>query len=243
MDHLRHPTQDAQQQIQQALRLCPLFADWPPARVAELAAASRLRRYPRRTLFDVRGSERKDVLVVASGSIEVVTTNASGDKYILAVLGPGQVTKLVLLLERVPMLFGCHAREDAEIVHVPGAVLRQVLDAEPMLWRGLALFMLRRYRRSVEILESQALGSVRRRLAVMLVMLAHRYGAGEAGTCDTELRMSQAELADMLGISRQTVSKELEGLKAEGLLGWSEGYRQISLRDIPGLLRVAENDD
>ena len=142
MDHLRHPTQDAQQQIQQALRLCPLFADWPPARVAELAAASRLRRYPRRTLFDVRGSERKDVLVVASGSIEVVTTNASGDKYILAVLGPGQVTKLVLLLERVPMLFGCHAREDAEIVHVPGAVLRQVLDAEPMLWRGLALFML-----------------------------------------------------------------------------------------------------
>ncbi len=243
MDYPRHASQDFQQQIQQALRLCPLFADWPADRLAELAASSCLRRYPRRTLFDVRGSDRRDVLVVASGSIEVMTTNTGGDKYILAVLGPGQVTKLVVLLGRAPRLFGCHAREDAEIVHVPGAALRQVLDAEPMLWRSLALFMLRRYRRSVEVLESQALGSARRRLALVLIMLAHGYSAEETSACDTELRLSQTELADMLGVSRQTVSKELEGLKDEGLLGWSDGYRLISLQDIPGLLRIAENDD
>ena len=72
--------------------------------------------------------------------------------------------------------------------------------------------------------------------------LAHRYGDLEIGACNTELRISQTDLANMLGVSRQTVGKELVRLKDEGILGGNDRYRLITLLDIPGLMRIAKED-
>lgn len=234
--------QNTQEQIAHGLRACALFIDWPEDRLRELAFSSRLQRYRRNTPLVVHKGQHREILVVVSGSIEVATTNTEGAKFILSMVGPGQVTRLVHLLEDVPLLYAYDAREASEVIHIPGGVMRRILDEEPALWRNIAQLMLRRYRLSAEILQDQVLGSTRRRTAIMLVILAHRYGDLEFGAPSTELRISQTDLANMLGVSRQTTSKELARLKDEGILGCGDGYRLIRLLDLPGLLRITQED-
>lgn len=243
MEYPSHaPRQAEEPPLVPLLRLCPVFADWPAARLQELAASARMRHYRRRAQLPGRGSRQQDILVIVSGAVDVETTSVEGGKYTLAVLGPGQITRLVYALGDVPLLFTVHAREDARLIHIPGAALRRVLDAEPILWRSVAQFALQRFHLSVESHRDWALGSVRRRMARVLINLAHRYGSrnSRASAGGTELRITQADLASMLGVSRQTVSAELGRLKAAGVLESGAGYRIVTLRDMPALLRIAD---
>lgn len=235
---MEYPLADMQEfpeQRVQWLRRCPVFNDWPADRLRELARASRVQCHARRTRLQGR-----DILLVVEGSLEITATNHEGDKHVLAVSEPGHVAQLVELLDGgVPRLYGYHAREDSTVLHIPSAAMERILDAEPMLWRGVARFVLRRYALGIEVRQSQVLGSLRRRLATALFNLASRYGDLAPDACNTDLHIAQAELADMLGVARQSVGRELRRLEKEGVLGAREGYRSIAVLDVPALLRIA----
>lgn len=227
-------------EIVEGLRQCSIFVDWPLARLEALAQSARIANHPRGTLLADAGRGPREVLVIVSGWVEIRSANVTGEKFILTTMGAGQVAKLLHLLGDVPMSFSCHARDDARIIHLPEGALKQILDSEPILWKSLALLLLRRYHFSIGLLESQALGSARRRVAAMLMTLACRTGADNLDAYVTDLKLSQTELADMLGLSRQTVAKELEQMKREKLLGDS-GYRSITLLNVTELLRIAKD--
>ncbi|MNW09098.1 Bifunctional ligase/repressor BirA [compost metagenome] len=83
---------------------------------------------------------------------------------------------------------------------------------------------------------------MRRRTAITLLNMVYRYGDESGSPHDTELRISQTDLANMLGVSRQTIGKELAQLKDEGVLGCNEGYRLITVVDLPKLHRITAED-
>lgn len=226
-------TQELMERRMQWLRRCPVFRDWPVDRLCELARASRVQRHSRHERLPGR-----DILLVVDGSLEITSINPEGDRHMLAVSGPGQVAQLVELLGEVPRLYGYYAREDTTVIHIPSTVMECILDAEPMLWRGVARFMLRRYALGIEVRQSQVLGSLRRRLAVALFNLASCYGELAPDACNTDLHITQAELADMLGVARQSAGRELRRLAKEGVLGSRKGYRCIVVLDVPALLRI-----
>lgn len=230
--------QDATEQIAQWLRLCPVFQEWPDRRLWELAQASRAQHYPSHAQFARRHVQSRDIYLVVSGSVEITATNARGDKFVLGLLRAGQITQLLRLLEDVSLRFDGYAREDSTIVHIPAALMEQILDAEPVLWRCIARLTLRRFAVSTQAQHGQALGSLRCRIAATLVNLACGYGELPLEADQAELQVTQSELADMLGVSRQTVSEELGRLKKEGLVARA-GYRKLALRDVPALLRIA----
>lgn len=242
MEYPQPVSQSTREEIEHGLSTCAVFLDWPKDRLRELANAARARHYRRRTPLVSRGNHQREVFVVVSGSIEIAATNAAGDKYILSVLGAGQITRMVHLIDDMQPIFAFDARADSHIIHIPGAAMRRILDAEPVLWRSIAQTMLRRYRMSAEILQDQVLGSVRRRTAITLLNMVYRYGDESGSPHDTELRISQTDLANMLGVSRQTIGKELAQLKDEGVLGCNEGYRLITVVDLPKLHRITAED-
>lgn len=239
MENPRFELRISEGHLQHALRTCSMFGEWPEECLTELSQSARIHGYRRGAQLAAREDQRRDILLVVSGSIEVAAANAAGDKYIQSVLHPGQLTRLMQVLDDVQPRFTYHARESSEIIHIPGEALNRILDARPELWKGVAQFVLRRFYLSVELLHNHALGSVRQRMATMLANLGNRYGEEVPGSSMTELRVSQSDLADMLGVSRQTISKELARLRDEGILGFSAGYRRITLHDIPKLLSVA----
>jgi CRP/FNR family cyclic AMP-dependent transcriptional regulator len=207
--------------------------------------SARMERYSRRTQVLAHDRHRRELLVVVSGCLEISSMSPLGRKYVNALLGPGQVAPLVRLLEDVPLPYDYHAHEDSVIVHLPSDAVIAVLDAEPVLWRDVAKLGLQRQRLSIVLLQNQMLNSVHGRVAATLMSLVHFYngqaqGQGEAteeGDACPLVRLSQNDLAAMLGLSRQTINKELGRLVEEGAIDMR--YKRIRIVDAERLARIA----
>jgi len=226
--------------IEAQLRQCALFAEWPADRLRELAASARRQRYTRRTPLATQERPVRDVFVIESGAVEVIAANAAGDEHRL-MIQQGRVAGLVPFYEPETRrrIYGFYARKGSTIIHLNGDTLRRILDDEPLLWKSVALFALRRLSRVLELLQSLTIGSVRRRLAVQLAMLALPGGTDESSVRSIELHSSQTDLAHALGIARQTLSKEFARLKEEGVVSGNSGYGRITVLDLPLLLHIA----
>ena len=130
---------------------------------------------------------------------------------------------------------------DTTLVHLPVAGLRAILDADPILWRDIALLMCARQGDSLRLLNDQQLGSLDQRMAWTLADLARIHGiAGEQGT-DVGLRLPQEQLGAMLGVTRQSVNKLLRGFEEAGLIAID--YNRITIRDPAALDRLAAQRD
>ena len=203
--------------------------------------SARMERYSRRTQVLAHDRHRRELLVVVSGCLEISSMSAHGRKYVNALLGPGQVAPLVRLLEDVPLPYDYHAHEDSVIIHLPSDAVIAVLDAEPVLWRDVAKLGLQRQRLSIVLLQNQMLNSIHGRVAATLMSLVHFYGGQGPGTVEDAdgplVRLSQNDLAAMLGLSRQTINKELGRLVEEGAIDMR--YKRIRIVDAERLARIA----
>jgi len=203
--------------------------------------SARMERYNRRTQVLAHDRHRRELLVVVSGCLEISSMSSHGRKYVNALLGPGQVAPLVRLLEDVPLPYDYHAHEDSVIIHLPSDAVIAVLDAEPVLWRDVAKLGLQRQRLSIVLLQNQMLNSIHGRVAATLMSLIHFYGGQGPGTAEDAdgplVRLSQNDLAAMLGLSRQTINKELGRLVEEGAIDMR--YKRIRIVDAERLARIA----
>lgn len=222
------------------LRLCPLFAGWPEAQLADLAAIARAEHYPRGAEIFARDPERREAFVIASGEIEVSRGSMAGKKFVLSVQGPHEILAIVRLLAEPPIHYVYSAYEDSVLLHLPCDALAAILDGEPILWRDIALLMCARHGDSLRQLNIQKLGSLEQRMAATLADLSRIHGvAHETGT-ELTLRLPQEQLGAMLGVTRQSVNKLLRGFEDSGLI--AVDYNRITIRDPAALDGIAARD-
>ena len=224
--------------IHHALRNCALFRDWPDTAVDRIASIAHLERYERFTQVLAQDRQRREVLVVAAGCLEVGGVNASGAKFVLGLIGPAEIVGLIRLRREGLLMYDYHAYESTVLVHLPSDELRAILDSVPLLWKDVALLMLERHSDSIVSLQRRALGHFQQGLAETLVKLAGWYGQPIDGGPAIGLRVSQGDLASMLSVSRQTMNKELSLLVQGGML--SVDYGRLTILDLQTLRRMAE---
>lgn len=226
---------------QDALRCCPLFANWSAARLADLAAIARAEYYPRGAEIYAHDPEKREAFVIVSGGVEVSRASAAGKKFVLSVQGPHEVLAIVRLLAAPPIHYVYTAYEDSVLLHLPCDGLAAILDADPILWRDVALLMCVRHGDSLRQLNDQKLGSLDQRMAATLVDLARIHGiAGKAGI-ELGLRLPQEQLGAMLGVTRQSANKLLRGFEGAGLI--AVDYNHITIRDPAALDAIAAARD
>lgn len=231
-----HPWSQGEREA--ALRRCPLFACWPEARIAELAAIARAEYYPRGAEIFAHDPERREAFVIASGEVEVSRGSAAGKKFVLGINGAPQILAIVRLLADPPIRYDYRAYEDSVLLHLPADGLAAILDAEPILWRDVALLMCARHGDSLRLLGDHNLGSLDQRMAATLVDLARIHGIAGGQGIELGLRLPQEQLGAMLGVTRQSVNKLLRGFEEAGLIAID--YNRITIRDPAALDAIAE---
>jgi CRP-like cAMP-binding protein len=219
-----------------ALLACRLFAAWPTQAIESLVAAGRLQRHAAGAQILAHEPLRREVFVVADGCLEMSRANAQGKKFVLGLVGPGEVVGLVRLLPKWPVKLEYYAHRATTLLHLPSDALRAVLDAEPLLWRDIAELSLARHADSVGLLRDLALSPLGERVAATLIDVGRLRGVVERG--GMALRLSQDELGAMLGVSRQSVNKELRLLEQAGLIG--ADYNLITIVDYAGLHQLSQ---
>lgn len=225
----------------QALRAARTFRDWPTIVLESLAGDAQLRRPVRRSTVTRPGAPLDSIVVVVRGAVEVGAFTRAGKKFILHTGGPGYAYGLLAVMNQPRLPQYLLALDDTELLMVPGQAVRAALAQRPALWQSVAIELAHRYRKTMAGITDQLTAPLSQRLALSVYSLV-RAGSVELrdGGAQT-LRVSQADLAATLGVTRQSVNRELQALAQAGLL--SLDYGRITVNDIPALRRMIEDLD
>lgn len=174
--------------------------------------------------------DRVDALtVVIDGALDVSTIGSSGKRHVVMCLEPGQITNLIPVLDDLSALHDVHAHGQAIVMQLPKQEVLQAIDDEPGLARALIRLLCLRSRALYGSVAHAALLPLRARCAKLLLSLMVTYGREEDGAMLIALKLSQEDLADMLGCTRQSVNRELKLFEREGVLRMS--YSQFVVLD------------
>ena len=172
---------------------------------------------------------------VASGVLKLSIFNAEGDEAILALVEPGNWFGGVSTLDQQPRGHCAIALEDAEVLAV-SAERFEALMRDAAFAAAIARLVAMRLRLAYGSLASAALHGTRARVARRIAMLAHG-DVSQSAQGRATINTSQDALAMMLGISRQTLSKELQALVKLGAIRLRYGH--IEIQDMPLLLSAS----
>lgn len=228
---------DAHERRRGLLQKVPLFAGLAAEQLEALVDAATTRRLAAREELFHKGDPAAQVYVVASGRLKVVTTSAEGDEVLLAILDEGEV------VGELPMLTGGRrtasvvALEPSELLVLARRDFLHFLRERPEAAIELMVVLAERLVRITEFAEDTLFLALPARLAKKLLHLAERYGEPGAGGIRIDLRLSQGELADLVGTTRESVNKQMRAWTGDGVVRMERG--EVTILDPDRLERFA----
>ena len=213
----------------------PWFTSMPRAQREALIGAAELIHLRRRAMVFRQGdpvhAAGGGFYGLAAGTIKISSLRQDGREAILAVLEPGNWFGEITLIDGSPRTHDATALESLDLLVVPPeAFAHQMRDV--VFANAIAAMLAARVRMLYGLTEDATLRSLRARVAHRLLVLA-RGDATQSVHLRRTLMLPQEALAMMLGITRQTLSKELNALARDEVI--SIGYGRIDLLSVEAL--------
>jgi CRP-like cAMP-binding protein len=204
----------------------PLFRQLPAPALEELGQNLRLRHFGAGDTVFFQGDPGTSLCIIQSGRIKLSLISASGREVIIDLLGPGDVFGELALLDGEPRSADCVATEVTELLLLQRDDFLQFLEGNPKLTIALLAELSRRLRRDTQLIQDAAFLDVPARLARVILRLAEPQGDAVRATP----RLTQTNLAGLVGTTRETLNKFLGMYQDEGLIRLERG-RIVVLND------------
>ncbi len=219
------------------LRNHELFRELSADELDQLIAVARIEEFRAKTPIFHKGAPGESMMAVVTGEVKISAPAADGREIVLAMMGEGEVFGEIALLD------GCDRTADATAV--TNCVLLVVhrrdflpfLNAHPTVAIRLLRVVCQRLRRTTEQVEDLLFLNLPSRLAKKLLYLS---GANEDRVRERApiIRQSQREIGNLVGLSRESINKQLSRWQKEGLLTLRDGM--IVLDNLDSLREIAE---
>lgn len=210
-----------------------------PVTLDRFVAQGTLRSFRRGEIVCREGERADALLVVLSGIVDISSTAPSGNRHILTHLQTGRLLNVVALLDGEPVIYDAHAHQHTTMLAIPAPVFQAALDAQRPLADDIMQLLSFRTRALAGRLSDDALMPLSARCAKMLLVLMEHHGLPQENGILIDLKLSQEELAQMLGRSRQSVNQEVRKLEELGIV--ETAYSRFVIRDVAALTAVASN--
>jgi CRP/FNR family cyclic AMP-dependent transcriptional regulator len=193
--------------------------------------------YPRGAVLVHAGEHSDYVLYLRSGHVK---SSRRHPRTVLGIHRPGSLIGELAPLTGEPRGADLVALIPVEVLHIPGDVFLKLLQSNPQIHLEVTRRIARRVRELGEVREGSFL-NVERRLALALLRIAES-GIGVAGERGLVITgFSQADLADLAWISRESVSAVLKQFRARGTV--SAGRDRITIHDMETIEALAMRRD
>ena len=199
-------------------------------RVAEVAVP---RRFGRHEVIFREGDDSDTCYIVRSGQARAVREHPDGRTITLARFGPGDIFGELAMFDDEKRSATVELVEDTEVVGILGTDMRRLMREHPDIAPKLVISLGRRLRVANERLARQSFQTVQSRVAVVLSDLVEQSRDGDGHAGDVLLRITQADIAQLAGSSRESASRFLATLERAGVL--TQGRGRIVVHD-PGAL-------
>lgn len=168
-------------------------------------------------LFD-EGDAGDRLYVILEGKIKLTRAAADGRENLLSVLGPGEMFGELSLFDPRPRTASAVAVTDARLAALAHESLRPWLTGRPDVAMHLLRALAQRLRRTNDVMADLVFTDVPGRVAKALLDLADRFGEEQPEGLQVHHDLTQEELAQLVGASRETVNKALADFAARGWL-------------------------
>src|SRR6516164_3541080 len=166
----------------------------------------------------MEGDDGDALYVVLDGKIKLTRTAPDGRENLLAVIGPGEMFGELSLFDPRPRTASAVAVTDARLAGLGHDYLRHWLSGRPDVAMHLLRALAQRLRRANDVMADLVFTDVPGRVAKALLDLADRFGEEQDGGLEVHHDLTQEELAQLVGASRETVNKALADFSARGWL-------------------------
>lgn len=195
-----------------------LFEGLTEAELAALAESSVQRQYPKNTVILNENDSADSLYIIESGRVKVYCSDRNGKEYIVNTMGPGEYFGELALLDDERRSASVRTMEKSGFTIVYKDEFNAVLDRHPNIARTLARNLARRIRRLTRDVKSLALQDVYGRVSSLLTRMARPPVDGAAAMISDKL--TQQDIADRVGASREMVARILKDLTIGGYIEW-----------------------
>ena len=185
-----------------------------------------------------RGRPATQWCVVVRGAAHVGFTSAGGQKLSLCYMRPGSWFSAVVVLQSAEWDYDVAAHGDTTLLTVAREDLRAILRQHAELYAALLQLHSRRTRQVYELVEEMMTLPLRARLARQLGRLVAGHGVRCVSGMRIGLPLTQDQLAQLLGASRQRVNAELMALRREGVVVVE--HSRLVVPDVDALRRIGD---
>lgn len=222
------------------LQTIPLFRDLCPDQLSHLQGLFRCRTFPAGTNILTLERPTHFVYVILEGTIKVRALHEDGTELTLAILGPGEVISDMLLEENATYAVMVATIEETRLLWLPRDAFQQCLQTMPSLTYNFMQILSRRLHATHSYMRSVLKFDVNGRLAYRLLHFAREYGQPrENGDVLIPMRLTQSDLAELIGASRVRVNHAFAALKRLGYLS-TDTNRFIVIHDLDALTRLCQ---
>lgn len=194
--------------------------------LSELSAAAQLairqhvviRRFRRGEHVYRQGAGASGLYQVISGHVQLRAFGASGEEMLVTIYGPGNVFGEVPLISTIKRPFDAVVVNAAEIAELPRHAFEQVVQEYPEIYRQLTEMLCHNIVALLMHIEDTSLLTLPQRLAKLLRSAARAYGRHHGSGVLIDLPLTQTDMSKLLGVSRQTIHRELAKWKERGLI-------------------------
>lgn len=208
------------------LEQAPLFSVLHPGDLETLAGKFHVIRVRKGEVIFREGEPAERLFLIDQGKVKLSMGTPAGQELMIAVLGRGQIFGELAVIDRGPRAMDARAMEDTRVFALESDVFWTLLENRPALARRLLELMARRLRRADRASQDLVFFDAPTRLARRLLALAEDHGEqeGEGEAIRLTVRVTQEEMAQMIGVTRESANRLIASFAGRGWIDWNEGY-------------------
>lgn len=211
------------EQARRALAGNVVFGALETAELDALMAYGTNRRCDAGQVIFEKGDAGDSMMVVLSGRVRIGSYLPHGREAILNFLGPGEVLGEIAMLDGKPRSADAVAAEPTALYVLQRRELIPFFEAHPAVTLRIVEVLCERLRRATEMVEELLCLSSGPRIAIALLRIAEDHAVQRDGTLALEVKLSQSELGNHVGLGRESVNRQLQAWRKLGILDDGNG--------------------
>lgn len=207
------------------LARAPLFSVLHPADLRRLAGKFHPIRYRKGEVVFREGEPAERLFLIERGRVKLSIGTPAGQDLLIGVLGRGQIFGELAVIDRGPRAMDARAMEDTTLYALDSDMFWTLLESRHALARRLLELMARRLRRADRTSQDLVFFDAPTRLARRLIELAEEHGeqVGEGQAIRITVRVTQEEIAQMIGVTRESANRLIASFASRGWIDWNDG--------------------
>lgn len=212
------------------IEIVPIFSNLSDEEKLEVAKITGEKTYEKNEMIYMAGDKGDKLYVIHSGKVKITRIIESGKEQVIRVLGPGEFMGELSLFSPLKLKDNGEALSKTIVCTIDGRNLKELMKKYPEIAFKVMEELSQRLEDTEDLIENISLYSVEKRIAQSLIKMSR-------GKEEVLLNMRKGDWASQLGMSQETLSRQLTVLQHKKLVKLV-GHRKIILLDKEALKEI-----